>query len=94
MKLKRLLYFFYYLKKLNWELLKKFQNDYKQRYNKSSLEQWYLAFVNSLKYNISILEFYQFGFIDKTHKEKLNWAGTGEMYEFQLKANPKEERNF
>jgi hypothetical protein len=77
---------------MNWDLLNKFQDHYKRRYNLSILRQWYLVFNNSLKYNISILEFYQFGFNDKTHQEKLKWAGTGTMYEFQLQANPKSER--
>jgi len=92
MKLYRITYFIYYLKKLNKRLFKKFQNHYKERYNISPFKQWILVFKNSLKYNISILEFYQFDFLNKSHEEKLKWAGTGTMYEFQLKANPKSER--
>ena len=89
---KRSIYFLYYLKKLNKKLLKKFQKSYVDQYGISRFKQWVLIIKNSLKYNISILEFYQFGFLNKTHKEKLLWAGTGTMYEFQLKANPKRER--
>lgn len=92
MKLKRLIYFFYYLKKMNWETLRKFQKHHKDTYQLSKLKQWYLVLVNTLKYNISILEFYQFDFINKSHQEKLKWAGTGTMYEFQLEANPKDQR--
>jgi hypothetical protein len=65
---------------------------HKKRYGVSKLKQWRLIFYNSLKYNISILEFYQFDFFNKTHQQKLKWAGTGTMYEFQLKANPPRER--
>ena len=67
-------------------------NHHKKKYGLSKLKQWWLILNNSIKYNISILEFYQFDFINKTHKEKLEWAGTGTMYEFQLKANPPKER--
>lgn len=92
MKINRLIYFFYYLKKLNWKSLRKFQSYYQDKYNMSRLKQWQSIFYNSLKYNISILEYYQFGFVNKTHQEKMKWAGTGTMYEFQLKANPKDQR--
>ncbi len=77
---------------MNWDLLNKFQNYYKNKYRLSKLKQWYLILADSLNYNISILEFYQFDFINKSHQEKLKWAGTGTMYEFQLKANPKDQR--
>jgi len=88
MKLKRILYFIYYLKKMNWPLLVKFQQYTQSKSGVSKFKQWVLTFKHVLKYNISILEFYQFDFINKTHEEKLKWAGTGTMYEFQLKANP------
>lgn len=90
--MKRLLYFAYYIKQLNWKLLRKFMGYTKKEYGLSEAKQWSLIIKDSLKYNISILEFYQFDFINKTHEEKLNWAGTGSMYEFQLKANPLSER--
>lgn len=48
---------------------------------------------DSLKFNISILEWYQFHFFDQSDSEKSNWAGTGTMYEFQLRANPKSARS-
>lgn len=90
--MKRLVYFVYYLKQLNWKLLRKFMEHTKKEYGLAKAKQWSLILKNSLKYNISILEFYQFGFINKSHEEKLKWAGTGTMYEFQLKANPPSER--
>ncbi len=77
---------------MNWDLLRKFQNYLKSKYNISVVKQWYDILINSLKYNISILEYYQFGFFKMSHQEKLSWAGTGTMYEFQLKANPPKER--
>jgi hypothetical protein len=93
MMLKRIIYFVYYLKQLNWKLLKKFMANTKEKHGISETRQWSMILKNSLKYNISILEFYQFDFLDKSHEEKLKWAGTGTMYEFQLKANPPKHRN-
>ena len=90
--IKRTLYFAYYLKQLNWKLLKKFIAHTKEKHGISKAKQWTLVFKNSLKYNISILEFYQFDFLNKDHKEKLKWAGTGTLYEYQLKSNPQSER--
>jgi hypothetical protein len=90
--MKRFLYFAHYLKQLNWKLLKKFMAYTKLKHGISESKQWTLIINNSLKYNISILEFYQFNFLNKTHEEKLEWAGTGTMYEFQLKANPPKHR--
>jgi hypothetical protein len=77
---------------MNWDLLRKFQNYLKSKYNISVVKQWYDILINSLRYNISILEYYQFGFFKMSHQEKLSWAGTCTMYEFQLKANPPKER--
>lgn len=42
--------------------------------------------------NISILEFFQFDFIGKNDNERDTYAGTGFMYEYQLKMNPKDSR--
>lgn len=90
--IKRLLYFMYYLKKLDVALFKKFVVHTKKTYNIGRLNQYFLVFYNALKYNISILEFYQFGFANKTAEEKKKWMGTGSMYELQKKDNPIEKR--
>lgn len=86
--IKRLLYLGYYLKKLNRGLYVKFLKYAAQFSKKSkillSLESLYCVF----KYNISLLEYFQFGFYLKTHEEKIKWAGTGYMYEYQLLMNP------
>ena len=86
--IKRLLYLGYYLKKLNRGLYVKFLKYAAQFSKKSkillSLESLYCVF----KYNISLLEYFQFGFYLKTHEEKIKWAGTGYMYDYQLLMNP------
>lgn len=49
---------------------------------------------SSFRYNISILEYFQFGFFSLNHLERRQWAGTGFMYEYQLVMNPKKHRPF
>jgi hypothetical protein len=89
----RILYFGYYIKKLDWDRLRKFQSFLKKETGKSSFSQWLAVFSNSMKYKISILEYYQFRYWEKTHEEKLKWAGTGYMFEYQKKMNPPSKRD-
>lgn len=67
----------------------------KEQTGKSSMSIWNDIFRNSLKYNISILEYFQFGFYKPgcTDEYKSSWAGTGYMYEYQSFMNPREYRN-
>lgn len=88
----RVLYFFYYLKKLDTEQFKKFVFHLSESKKMNVLEQFFSVLFCSLKYNISILEYYQFGFYEKSHIERLKWAGTGFMYEFQKIMNPPKTR--
>lgn len=88
----RLLYFGYYLRHLDWDRLRVFQIYLKSQRGYSSIRQWILIFCDSVKYNISILEYYQFRFFEKSHAQKLNWAGTGHMYEYQKVMNPPSKR--
>ena len=92
MKLNRILYFGYYLKKLNRPLLETFSQHVKKESGRGRLSQWLSLTRDSFRYNISILEYYQFRFFEKEAKEKNDWAGTGYMYEYQLKMNPPAER--
>lgn len=91
--MKRIIYFFYYLKKLNKPLFKKFIKYVKQKTNKSTLSIYFEIVKNSLKYNISILEYFQFHFYEIDANEKKKWAGTGFMYEFQKYMNPPKYRS-
>lgn len=90
--MKRVIYFFYYLKKLNKPLFKKFVRFVKQETNHSTLFLYFDILKNSLKYNISILEYFQFHFYRIKEEEKKEWAGTGYMYEFQKYMNPPKYR--
>jgi hypothetical protein len=91
--MKRILYLAYYLKNLDWKRLWQFADYVKARTRDSIIRQLITIKYHVFKYNISILEYYQFRFFEKSHKEKLTWAGTGFMYEYQLKMNPKSERH-
>jgi hypothetical protein len=45
------------------------------------------------RYNSSLLEYFQFMFFELGNEEREKWAGTGYMYEYQLRMNPKSERH-
>lgn len=90
--IKRAGYFLYYLKKLDWPTFKKFKAFATQRYYVSGLKLWWRIFVDSVQYNISILEYFQFGFYKISSAEKASYAGTGYMYEYQLRMNPQPYR--
>lgn len=60
---------------------------------KSKASLWADAIKSSLKYNISILDYFYFKFYSLDQQQREAWAGTGFMYEYQLKMNPKEHRN-
>jgi hypothetical protein len=92
MKIIRIIYFGYYLFKLDWKVFFNFQTFVYRNYKISFLRQWLSIFHDTVKYNISILEFYQFKFWEKNNIEKLTWAGTGFMYEYQKIMNPSTQR--
>jgi len=93
MVVKRTAYLGYYLKQMNWPLLKEFLTYASKNSGKSKALLMKESVQSIYKYNISILEYFQFGFYNKTKEEKETWAGTGTMYEFQKIANPTNQRN-
>lgn len=91
--LNRLLYLGYYFKKLDWRSLNRFMNFTNRHGSFSKPFLWSRIIIHSIKYNISFLEYFQFGFYKKNPPEKLQWAGSGYMYEYHLQMNPKEYRD-
>ena len=91
--LKRILYFAYYLNGLDREKYSLFLDKAKKETGKSSLYMMLDIFYSSFKYNISILEYFQFHFYKHSTAERNKYAGTGFMYEYQLKMNPKSGRS-
>ncbi len=89
---RRLVYLGYYLRHMNWAQLQRFMGHVQKQHGMSRLRQTVAFLRDSLRYNISPLEWYQFGFVSLSPEVKSTWAGTGTMYEFQRKANPQEQR--
>ncbi|MCW9706775.1 sugar-transfer associated ATP-grasp domain-containing protein [Fodinibius salsisoli] len=93
MKAKRALYLGYYLKQLDKKKFSLFLN-----YTSKLTGQSKATILSDLlkcvfNYNISILEYFQFRFYDLSKQERRSWAGTGYMYEYQLKMNPPDKRH-
>ncbi len=90
---KRFIYLGYYIKKLDWSKFWLFLNYTSKNYNKNKISIILDVIASVFIYNISILEYFQFRFFEKNKIERQKWAGTGFMYEYQLKMNPISERN-
>ena len=89
---RRSAYLAYYFKGMNWPLLRRFMAHTQEVKGYTRGYQWSMVLRDSLRHNISPLEWYQFDFMNLSEEQKSTWAGTGTMYEFQLRANPLEAR--
>jgi len=92
MRLNRLLYFLYYLKKMDVKQYLKFRGYLLSHKQLSKIPITFDVIHSVLRYNISILEYFQFRFFEINGSEKKEWAGTGTMYEYQKKMNPASSR--
>lgn len=63
------------------------------KYDRSKLEVYSDILKSIFKYNISILDYFYFKFYDLSNLQRETYAGTGYMYEYQLKMNPKKSRD-
>ena len=63
--LKRLLYLGYYFKQMKWHLLKKFLAYTSKETKRSKTSLMLESIIDVFRYNVSILEYFQFGFYDK-----------------------------
>jgi len=91
-KLSRVLYLGYYLKQLDRQKFQKFLDFTSEKTAKGKTELVSDILSSVFKYNISILEYFQFHFYELSEQERYAWAGTGHLYEYQLKMNPREKR--
>jgi len=91
--IKRLLYLAYYFKELDKEKFYKMFDFVIQKNEISRSKLWIDIINSSLKYNISLQEYFLFHFYKISDTEKEAFAGTGYMYEYQLLMNPKSSRN-
>ncbi|NGP76673.1 hexapeptide transferase [Balneolaceae bacterium YR4-1] len=92
MKLKRALYLSYYLKELDRKKLDRFLKYTVELTGRTKADILSDVLKSVFRYNISILEYFQFRFFELSKSERAKWAGTGYMYEYQLKMNPLYER--
>lgn len=91
--LKRILYLGYYLKQLDRDKFSEFLNYSVNLTGKLKVSIVFDAFVSVFLFNISLQEYFQFRFFELDREERENWAGTGYMYEYQLRMNPKTSRH-
>jgi hypothetical protein len=91
--MKKLKYFVYYLKNLDLRNFVRYFLKIKHEKNISSVLLLLDIVHSSFRYNISILEFFQFRFYDIPEEERFNYAGTGFMYEYQMEMNPRQSRD-
>lgn len=89
---RRTIYLGYYARHMKWSLFWRFMRDLRERERTGAARQFAALVGDSLRYNISPLEWYQFGFSKLSAQEKEAWAGTGTMYEFQRRVNPSDKR--
>lgn len=90
---KRILYLGYYIKKMDWKKFWIFLNYTSKQTNRGKINIVFDAITCVFKYNISILEYFQFRFYELNDEQRKTWAGTGYMFEYQLKMNPKNARD-
>lgn len=78
---------------MDWKKFHSFMNFASFKVGRSRVILWVEALKDSLVYNISLLEYFQFGFYKNiSSNEKERWAGTGYMYEYQKIMNPVSKR--
>ncbi len=92
MNIKRALYLGYYMKQLDRQKFFLFLNYTCNLIGKSKPVILYDVLRSVFTYNISLLEYFQFHFYDSSNQERAAWAGTGYMYEYHLKMNPRNSR--
>lgn len=90
--MQRLFYFFYYLKTTAWKKLKRFLQLGSHQSARSQIALMADSVISSFRYKISLLDYFYFRFYALPHTERVKWAGTGYMYEYQLQMNPKKFR--
>ena len=85
-------YLGYYLKTLDTSKYRKFKKYVREVKGISTHFMLFDILFCIYKYNIGIIDYFEFRFFEKKHGERHLWAGTGFMYEYQLKMNPRETR--
>lgn len=82
----------YYIKELNIQKFNRFLRYSSESYGRSKITLLADSVYSVFKYNISLMDYFSFRFYSMAGSERSKWAGTGYMYEYQLKMNPKGPR--
>jgi hypothetical protein len=88
----RFIYLLYYIKELDILKLRKFLDYATKSSGRSKITLLADSLSSSFRFNISILDYFNFRFYSLSATERSQWAGTGFMYEYQLKMNPEGSR--
>jgi hypothetical protein len=90
--MKRLKYFGYYLLTTDRKTLSRYLHYAAEESGRNKSHILLDATESTFRYNISLLDYFYFRFFEKNAEERRQWAGTGFMYEYQLRMNPKGKR--
>jgi hypothetical protein len=94
MIINRIIYLGYYVLKVTPKAdFVKYVHYVKNKKKISALSLYADIVYASIKYNVSILDYFEYGFFEKNKEERSQYAGHGFMYKFQLKMNPKKHRD-
>lgn len=87
-----IIYFFYFIKKTDWQRLKKHRDFVSKQYGISKWHLFWDVIGSALKYGISFHEYYYYGFYNKPNNLRAEYASMGFMYKYQKKMNPPDKR--
>lgn len=83
----------YYILKTPGKTFFRYFDYVKKQKGVSSFNLYKDIVVSSVKYNISFMDYFQLRFFNLTPNKREAYAGTGFMYEYQLKMNPPNRRS-
>jgi hypothetical protein len=90
--LRRTIYLGYYLRQQDWGRFRRFLKWAAEKAQRSPFLLVLDAIWSIYKYNISLEEYFLFRFYEASQGDRRSYAGTGYMYEYQLKMNPRDTR--
>lgn len=90
--LRRYIYFCYYLRETDWKELRHYLSYLHENGGHSRLRLLLDAFYSTFRYNIAIIDYFNFRFFDLDTTGRETYAGTGFMYEFHREMNPPDKR--
>lgn len=86
--MKRLIYFLYYLKSIDRKKFGTYINHASITTGRKKGAILFDNIMSSFLNNVSLLDYFYFKFYELSRPERLKWAGTGYLYEYQLRMNP------